>query len=133
MDDKIDKNAIKNLPTEVARKEASTWIKKLISKSQHSPPALTKNGGFEQQGSTATANQQPNQSAHVSRQRKSSEPHTSSPERQGVARRASRSISPTSPGRAQGVCTNSNTSTGGTTNTSANTSASNSGTRRHKQ
>ena len=132
MDDKIDKNAIKNLPTEVARKEASTWIKKLISKSQHSPPALTKNGGFEQQSSTATANQ-PNQSAHVSRQRKSSEPHTLSPERQSVARRASRSVSPTSPGRAQGVCTNTNASTGTNTSTNTGTNTSNSGRGKHKK
>lgn len=78
MDDKIDKNSIKNLPTELARKEASTWIKKLISKSQLSPPAVTRNGGFEGNAE--------------SRQRK--EP---AGERTSVARKTSRSVSPTSP------------------------------------
>lgn len=94
MDDKIDKNTIKNLPTEIARKEASSWIKKLISKSQHSPPALHKNGGFDK-GSTDTTKDDTAPS-NSSRQRKSTD---ASCERAGVARRASRSISPTSPGR----------------------------------
>jgi len=94
MDDKIDKNTIKNLPTEIARKEASTWIKKLILKSQHSPPALNKNGGFDKGSSTDTTKDDA-APAHSSRQRKSADGN----ERAGVARRASRSISPASPGR----------------------------------
>ena len=73
--------------SETSRRDASNWIKKLINKSQHSPPALIKNG-FDASYVTETG--------RVSRQRKD----FVKSEGKALARGTTRSTSPsTSPAR----------------------------------